>query len=78
MIWRLMDTYDLVKGIKEPFTSRVVYEKMLNLGIPRKYIRSYYCEHLTRLAKQGYLTITGGKKGQTGNAVYIYEVVRNE
>jgi len=78
MIWRLMDTYDLVKGIKGPFMSHVVYEKMLNLGIPRNYIRSFYCEHLTRLTKQGYLTRTAGIKGETGNPVYIYEVIKNE
>ena len=76
MIWRIMDTYDLVKDIKGPFQSSVVYDKMLNLGIPYKYVRSFYCEHLARLAKQGYLTRTGGIKVQTGNPVYIYEVVR--
>ena len=76
MIWRLMDTYDLVKDIKGPFQSSVVYDKMLSLGITRKYIRSFYCGHLTRLARQGYLTRTGGIKGETGNPVYIYEVVR--
>ncbi len=76
MIWRLMDTYDLVKDIKGPFQSSVVYDKMLSLGIPRKYIRSFYCEHLTRLAKQGYLMRMGGIKGETGRPVYIYEVVR--
>ena len=76
MIWRLMDTYELVKDIEGPFPSSVVYEKMLNLGVPRKYIRSYYCEHLSRLTRQGYLTRTGGIKGQTGNPVYIYEVIK--
>ena len=78
MIWRLMDTYDLVKDIEGPFTSSTVYEKMLNLGMTRMDIRPYYCEHLSRLAKQGYLTRKGGKKGQTGNPVYIYEVIKNE
>ena len=78
MIWRLMDTYNLVKDIEGPFTSSTVYEKMLTLGMTRKYVRSFYCEHLARLAKQGYLTRTGGIKVQTGNPVYIYEVTRNE
>ena len=74
MMWRITDTYNLVKDIEAPFTSSDVYEKMLNLGIPRMDIRSRYCDHLKRLTKQGYLTRTGGKKGQTGKAVYIYEV----
>ena len=75
MSWRIMDTYNLVKDIEGPFTSNDVYEKMLNLGMPRMDIRSHYYDHLKRLTKQGYLTRTGGKKGQTDNAVYIYEVV---
>lgn len=78
MTWRIMDTYDLVKDIQGPFTSSVVYEKMLNLGMSRMDIKSRYCDHLKRLTKQGYLTRTGDTKGQTGNAVYVYEVVKDE
>jgi hypothetical protein len=78
MMWRIMDTYDLVKDLEGPFTSSDVYEKMLNLGMAPVAIPARYCDHLKRLTKQGYLTRTGGKKGQTGNAVYIYEVVKNE
>ena len=74
MTWRIMDTYDLVKDIEGPFTSSDVYEKMLNLGMSRMDIKLRYCDHLKKLTKQGYLTRTGGKKGQTGKAVYIYEV----
>lgn len=76
MIWRLMDTYNLVKDIEGPFTSGDVYKKMSNLGISRDDTR--YRTHLRKLTKQGYLTRTGGKKGQTGRSVYIYEVVKNE
>lgn len=78
MIWRIMDTYNLVKDIEGPFMSSVVYEKMLNLGMSRMDVRSRYCDHLKRLAKQGYLTRTGVKKNTFGNAVYEYEVVKNE
>jgi hypothetical protein len=78
MTWRIMDTYNLVKDIEGPFPSSVVYEKMLNLGMAPMAIRARYCAHLRKLAKQGYLTRTGAKKGQNGNAVYIYEVVKNE
>lgn len=78
MIWRIMDTYNLVKDIKGPFLSKVVYDKMLALGMAPIDIRSRYCVHLKKLAKQGYLTRTGGKKNSFGNAVYIYEVVKDE
>ena len=78
MTWRIMDTYDLVKDLEGPFTSSVVCEKMLALGMSHDDIHSHHCTHLKKLAKQGYLTRTGGKKGQTGNAIYIYEVIKNE
>lgn len=78
MIWRIMDTYDLVKDIEGPFLSKVVYDKMLALGMAPTDIRSRYCVHLKKLAKQGYLTRIGVKKNTFGNAVYEYEVVKNE
>lgn len=78
MIWGIMDTYDLVKDIEGPFLSRVVYDKMLTLGMDHRFITSRYGVHLKKLAKQGYLTRRGAKKNSFGNAVYIYEVVKNE
>lgn len=78
MMWRIMDTYDLVKDIEGPFFSRIVYDRMLALGMDKRSIRSRYGVHLKKLAKQGYLTRTGVKKNSFGNAVYIYEVVKNE
>ena len=78
MMWRIMDTYNLVKDIEGPFISSVVYEKMLNLGMSHMDVRSRYCDHLKRLVKQGYLTRTGVKKNNFGNAVYEYEVVKDE
>lgn len=75
-MWRIMDTYNLVKDIEGPFLSRIVYDKMLALGMDRRFILSRYSVHLKKLAKQGYLTRTGGKKNSFGNAVYIYEVVK--
>ena len=78
MMWRIMDTYDLVKDIEGPFFSRIVYDKMLALGMDPRFIKSHHCVHLKKLAKQGYLTRTGVKKNSFGNAVYEYEVVKNE
>lgn len=78
MTWGIMDTYDLVKDIEGPFYSRVVYDRMLTLGMDDRFITSRYGVHLKNLAKQGYLTRTGAKKNSFGNAVYIYEVVKNE
>ena len=78
MMWRIMDTYNLVKDIEGPFLSSDVYDKMLTLGMSHMDIRPRYCDHLKRLAKQGYLSRTGTKKNNFGNAVYIYEVVKNE
>ena len=78
MMWRIMDTYNLVKDIEGPFLSKVVYDKMLALGMDPRFIRSRYGVHLKKLAKQGYLTRTGVKKNSFGNAVYEYEVVKNE
>ena len=78
MIWRIMDTYDLVKDIEGPFFSTIVYDKMLALGMAPIDIRSRYCVHLKKLTKQGYLTRIGVKKNSFGNAVYIYKVVKNE
>lgn len=78
MTWRIMDTYDLVKDIEGPFLSRIVYDKMLALGMDSSFIRSRYGVHLRKLAKQGYLTRTGVKRNTFGNAVYMYEVVKNE
>ena len=77
-MWRIMDTYNLVKDIEGPFLSKVVYDKMLALGMDPRFIRSRYGVHLKKLAKQGYLTRTGVKKNSFGNAVYEYEVVKNE
>lgn len=78
MTWRIMDTYNLVKDIEGPFLSRIVYDKMLALGMDRRFILSRYGVHLKKLAKQGYLTRTGVKKNTFGNSVYMYEVVKNE
>lgn len=78
MIWRIMDTYNLVKDIEGPFLSRVVYDRMLTLGMEHRFITPRYGVHLKKLAKQGYLTRTGVKKNSFGNAVYEYEVVKNE
>jgi len=41
-------------------------------------IRARHYGHLKRLVKQGYITRTGSKKDNNGNAIYIYEVVKNE
>lgn len=78
MTWRIMDTYNLVKDIEGPFLSRIVYDKMLALGMDSGFIRSRYGVHLRKLAKQGYLTRRGVRKNSFGNAVYEYEVVKNE
>lgn len=76
MIWRIMDTYDLVKDLEEPFTSEYVWDKMKALDIPESGIKARYSKHLKRLTKQGYLSRIGGKKDPTGNTHYIYEVVK--
>ena len=78
MFWRMMDTYNLMKTIEGPFTSKVVYEKMKFLGFYDEEVKPRYCDHLKRLAKQGYLTRTAGDNGLTRHAIYIYEVTRNE
>lgn len=76
MIWRLMDTYDLIKDIKEPFTSRVLHDEMLARGMdPKLFCKRYYV-HLTKLAKQGYLKRVGEQENPLGRNFCIYEVVR--
>lgn len=78
MIWYIMDTYDLVRDIEGPFTSRTVWGKMKALGMSDTEIKTRCHDHLRWLTKEGYLTRTGVKKAPTGNTYYIYEVVEIE
>ena len=59
MFWRLMDTYDLIKDIKEPFTAGIIHEIMLARGMDPKLFSSRYYQHLGKLVKQGYLKRIG-------------------
>lgn len=75
MIWHIMDTYELVKDVKGPFTSSVVYDRMSARGLDPKLYRNKCYKHLRLLTKQGFLTRTGATKTSFGQAVYLYEVV---
>ena len=76
MIWRLMDTYDLVKDIECPFTANILREIMLARGMDPKLFSNRYYVHLRKLAKQGYLNRIGEKESPFGQPVFIYEVAR--
>ena len=76
MIWRLMDTYDLIKDIEGPFTSDVLRDIMLARGMNPKEFSNRYYVHIRKLAKQGFLRRIGQKESPFGQPVYIYEVTR--
>ena len=78
MIWRLMDTYDLIKDIEEPFSSHTLRDKMLALGMDPEEYRNRYFVHLYKLTKQGFLTRTEVTQNRFKKPVYMYEVVRDE
>ena len=75
MIWRIMDTYNLVKDIKRPFTSGDLRERMLVHCVDPNINFNQCYKHLYRLTKQGFLTRTGATKTPYGKPVYVYEVV---
>ena len=76
MIWRLMDTYDLIKDIEEPFTSHTLRDIMLAQGMDPKAFSNRYFVHLYKLTKQGFLTRTEVAQNRFKKPVYMYEVVR--
>ena len=76
MIWRLMDTYDLIKDIKEPFLSTDLRDIMLARGMDPKEFSNRYFVHLLKLTKQGFLTRTEVTQNRFKKPVYMYEVVR--
>ena len=76
MIWRLMDTYDLIKDIEEPFTAGIIWELMLARGMDPKQFSNRYYQHLSKLVKQGYLKRIGEMEGHFRKKICIYEVIR--
>lgn len=76
MIWRLMDTYDLIKDIEGPFTAGILCELMLARGMDPKQFSNRYYQHLSKLVKQGYLKRIGEMEGHFKKKIYIYEVIR--
>ena len=76
MIWRLMDTYELIKDIKEPFTAGILREIMQARGMDPKLYSNRYYVHLRKLTKQGYLNRVGEKESPFGQPIFIYEVTR--
>ena len=76
MIWRLMDTYDLIKDINEPFTSWDLRDIMRARGMDPEEYRNRYFVHLLKLTKQGFLTRTEVAQNRFKKPVYMYEVIR--
>ena len=71
-----MDTYDLVKDIKEPFTSWDLRDIMLARGMNPKEFSNRYFIHLLKLTKQGFLSRTEVAQNRFKKPVYMYEVKR--